>query len=136
MPVLDSPRAPALEELVSHNPGNGVMRDSMMTQEAVSPSEVLIPETIRALRDQVIVRRDEAIKMVNGIVLPDGVNEKPATGEILSIGPEVKSVVIAGDRVAFSKYAGQPLPGFGNVVVMSDRELLCVLPSSGGTEGD
>lgn len=93
-----------------------------MTENAVA---------VRALRDQVLVRRDKAPETIGVIQVVESAKELPFSGVILSRGPDVKSDVSEGDRVAFSKYAGQPVPGEEGVIALSDRELLCVLPQGG-----
>lgn len=87
---------------------------------------------VRALRDQVIVRRDKPKDVVGAIQVVESAKEIPYTGTVLSLGPDVVSRLEEGERVVFSKYAGQPIPGEDGVISMSDRELLCVIPAEGG----
>ena len=86
---------------------------------------------LRALRDQVLVRRDSVPDSVGVIQVVESAKELPYSGVVLTIGPDAKSGVAEGERVAFSKYAGQPVPGEKDVIALSDRELLCVLPNEG-----
>ena len=68
------------------------------------------------IRDRIVVRLLEAETVTkSGIVIPDAAAEKPNQGEVLAAGTgkiaedgtTVPMVVKAGDRVLFSKFAGQ-----------------------------
>jgi len=73
---------------------------------------------IRPLGDRVVVRpmpNEEVTK--SGIVLPDTAKEKPQQGEVVSVGSgrllengqRVAIDLKAGDKVLFSKYAGNDI---------------------------
>ncbi len=81
---------------------------------------------IRPLGDRVVVKplpSEEVTK--GGIVLPDTAKEKPQEGEVVAVGPgrlldsgeRVPIDLKAGDKVLFSKYAG-------NEVKIDDVEYL------------
>ncbi len=81
---------------------------------------------IRPLQDRVVVRRtEEETTTAGGIVLPGSATEKPAQGEVLSVGPgkrlekgDTQPVdVNVGDTVVFGKYSS-------NTVKIDDEELL------------
>lgn len=68
------------------------------------------------IRDRIVIRLlDAETRTAGGIVIPDNAAEKPSQGEVLAAGSGkiaedgtvVPMVVKAGDRVLFSKYAGQ-----------------------------
>ncbi|MBE6065220.1 co-chaperone GroES [Clostridium cochlearium] len=69
---------------------------------------------IRPLGDRVVIKRIEVEETTkSGIVLPGTAKEKPQEAEVIAVGPggvidgkEVKMEVKVGDRVLFSKYAG------------------------------
>ncbi len=69
---------------------------------------------IRPLGDRVVIKRVEAEETTkSGIVLPGAAKEKPQEAEVVAVGPggmvdgkEVKMEVKVGDKVLFSKYAG------------------------------
>ncbi|MDR1163050.1 MAG: co-chaperone GroES [Candidatus Accumulibacter sp.] len=92
---------------------------------------------IRPLHDRVIVKRlDEERKTASGIVIPDAATEKPDQGTILSVGPgkrdengkHVAPDVKAGDRVLFSKYAGQTVKVDGEeLLVMREEDIMGVV---------
>lgn len=71
---------------------------------------------LQPIRDRIVVRLLEAeTRTASGLVIPDAAAEKPNQGEVLAAGtgkiaPDgtlVPMVVKAGDRVLFSKHAGQ-----------------------------
>ncbi len=81
---------------------------------------------IRPLGERVVVKpmpSEEVTK--SGIVLPDTAKEKPQEGEVVAVGPgrlldngqRVAIDLKKGDRVLFSKYAG-------NEVKINDEEYL------------
>ena len=70
---------------------------------------------IRPLHDRIIVKRlDEEEKTKGGIIIPDSAKEKPMEGQVIAVGngkktddgKVIKMDVKTGDRVLFSKYAG------------------------------
>lgn len=81
---------------------------------------------IKPLSDRVVVKalpQEETTKF--GIVLPDTAKEKPQQGEVVAVGPgrlmengqRATIDLKAGDKVFFSKYAG-------NEVKIDDQEYL------------
>ncbi|ADK16746.1 MULTISPECIES: co-chaperone GroES [Clostridium] len=69
---------------------------------------------IRPLGDRVVIKKLEAEETTkSGIVLPGSAKEKPQEAEVVAVGiggtvdgKEVKMEVKVGDKVLFSKYAG------------------------------
>ena len=69
---------------------------------------------IRPLGDRVVIKKLEAEETTkSGIVLPGSAKEKPQQAEVVAVGiggtvdgKEVKMEVKVGDKVLFSKYAG------------------------------
>jgi chaperonin GroES len=92
---------------------------------------------IRPLHDRVIVKRlEEERKTASGIVIPDAATEKPDQGTVLSVGPgkrdeygkHVTPDVKTGDRVLFSKYAGQTVKVDGEeLLVMREEDIMGVV---------
>jgi Co-chaperonin GroES (HSP10) len=72
---------------------------------------------IRPLGDRVVIKRIEAEETTkSGILLPGTAKEKPQEAEIVAVGPggvvdgkEIRMEVKVGDRVLFSKYAGNEI---------------------------
>ena len=80
-------------------------------------------QNIKPLFDNVLIRPlDAQSKTESGIFLPDSAKEKPQVGEVMAIGPEVKTkdgvrhlksdgkytpvAVKVGDKVMFKKWGG------------------------------
>ena len=92
---------------------------------------------IRPLHDRVIVKRlEEERKTASGIVIPDAAAEKPDQGQVISVGPgkrdengkHVTLDVKTGDRVLFSKYAGQTVKVDGEeLLVMREEDIMGVV---------
>ena len=71
---------------------------------------------LRPIRDRIVIRLLEAEAVTaSGLIIPDAAAEKPSQGEVLAAGggrvsedgTVVSMVVQPGDRVLFSKHAGQ-----------------------------
>jgi chaperonin GroES len=92
---------------------------------------------IRPLNDRILVKRlEEEEKTAGGIIIPDSAKEKPAEGEIVSVGPgkmndsgdRVAMDVKAGDRVLFSKYGGTDVKLDGDdYLIMREDDILGVI---------
>ena len=92
---------------------------------------------IRPLHDRVLVERIDAVETsAGGIIIPDSAKEKPQEGRIVAVGngkrkedgtlipPDVKE----GDRVLFSKYAGNEVTLDGKeFLIMREDDILGIL---------
>lgn len=89
---------------------------------------------IRPLYDRILVKRVEnPSKSKGGLFLPESASEKPSEGEILAVGQgrladdgDVKPLAVkVGDRVLFSRYAGNEikLNGEERLVLREDEVL-------------
>jgi len=83
------------------------------------------------LHDRVLVRRIEGDeKTAGGLIIPDSAKEKPAEGEIVSIGAgarddsgkRIELDVKAGDKILFGKWSGTE-------VTLENEELLIMKES-------
>lgn len=93
--------------------------------------------SIQPLGDRVVIRRDESDDITaGGIVLPDSAKDKPARGQIVSIGDgkllndgsRSEFQVKPGDRVLFSSYAGESLNiEDEELLLMREEDILCVI---------
>ncbi len=92
---------------------------------------------IKPLADRVLVKRieEEEVKK-GGIIIPDTAKEKPQKGEILAVGPgrvdengkRIPMEVKVGDRVLFSKYAGNEVKmGDEEYLIMREDDILAVI---------
>ena len=91
----------------------------------------------RPLHDRILVRRIEADeKTAGGIIIPDSAKEKPAEGEIISVGEGARDEdgdripldVKAGDRVLFGKWSGTEVKVDGeDLLIMKESDILGIL---------
>ena len=91
----------------------------------------------RPLHDRVLVRRVEAEeKTSGGIIIPDSAKEKPAEGEIVSVGSGTRAEdgkitpldVKAGDRVLFGKWSGTEVKIDGQeLLIMKESDIMGVM---------
>jgi chaperonin GroES len=92
---------------------------------------------VRPLQDRVLVKRLEAeTKTKGGIIIPDNNKEKPAEGQVVSVGSgyrlkdgSVRSLdVKSGDRILFSKYAGTEVKMDGSdYLIMKEDDILGII---------
>ncbi len=72
------------------------------------------------LGDRLVLKQCEAEETTkSGIVLPGTSKEKPQEAVIVAVGKDVKADITEGDKVIYSKYAG-------NTVKMDDEELMII----------
>lgn len=93
--------------------------------------------TVKPLQDRVLVKRvEEENKTAGGIIIPDNSKEKPARGEVVSVGSGYRNQdgsyraleVKAGDKVLFGKYSGTEVKVDGHdFLIMKEDEILGVL---------
>ncbi len=92
---------------------------------------------IKPLNDRILVARaEEEQKTVGGIIIPDSAKEKPQEGKVVEAGPgkvddsgkRIPIQVKKGDRILFSKYAGNDVKIDGKeYIFMREDDILCVL---------
>ena len=91
----------------------------------------------RPLHDRVVVRRVEAdTKTAGGIIIPDSAQEKPAEGEVVSVGSGARDEagklveldVKAGDRVLFGKWSGTEVKiGGEDLLIMKESDIMGII---------
>ena len=91
----------------------------------------------RPLHDRVVVKRlEEDTKTAGGIIIPDTAKEKPAEGEIVSVGEGARKdsgeliapSVKAGDRILFGKWSGTEVTLDGEeLLIMKESDILGVI---------
>ena len=89
------------------------------------------------LHDRVLVERVEAMgKSAGGLYIPDTAKEKPQEGKVVAVGKGKRREdgstapmdVKAGDRILFSKYAGNDITLEGKeYIIMREEDILGVL---------
>jgi len=86
------------------------------------------------LHDRVLVRRIEGDeKTKGGLIIPDNAKEKPAEGEVVSVGAgardedgkRIEMDVKAGDRILFGKWSGTEVTIDGDeLLIMKESDIL------------
>lgn len=91
----------------------------------------------KPLHDRVLVRRvkgDEKTK--GGLIIPDTAKEKPAEGEIVSVGAGARKdsgeliapSVKAGDKILFGKWSGTEVKIDGeDLLIMKESDILGIV---------
>ena len=91
---------------------------------------------IRPLFDRVVIKSiDSEETTKSGIVLPGAAKEKPQMAEVIAIGPggnvdgkEIAMQVKVGDKVIYSKYAGNEVKLDGTeYIVIRQSDILAVV---------
>jgi chaperonin GroES len=92
---------------------------------------------IKPLNDRILVARvEEEQKTKGGIIIPDTAKEKPQEGKVVEAGPgkmddsgkRIPLQVKKGDRILFSKYAGNDVKIDGKeYIFMREDDILVVL---------
>lgn len=92
---------------------------------------------LKPLGDRVVIRvLEKEEKTQSGIFLPDTAKEKPQEGEVVAVGPgkvaddgkRIAPEVKVGDKIIFSKYAGNEIKVDGvEVLIISERDILAVI---------
>ena len=91
---------------------------------------------LRPLGDRVVIKRVETEETTKGgIILTSTAQEKPQIAEVVAAGPggmvngkEVKMELKVGDKVLFSKYAGNEIKFEGTeYTVLSQGDILAVI---------
>jgi len=91
----------------------------------------------KPLHDRVLVRRIEGDeKTSGGLIIPDSAKEKPAEGEIVSVGEGARKdsgeliamAVKAGDKVLFGKWSGTEVKIDGEeLLIMKESDILGIM---------
>ena len=89
------------------------------------------------LHDRVLVRRVESdAKTKGGLIIPDTAKEKPAEGEVVSVGTGARDDdgdrialdVKAGDRILFGKWSGTEITLDGEeLLIMKETDILGIV---------
>ncbi|PKM83344.1 MAG: co-chaperone GroES [Firmicutes bacterium HGW-Firmicutes-14] len=92
---------------------------------------------VKPLGDRILIKPLAAEeKTASGIVLPDTAKEKPQQGEILAVGSgkllengqKVELEVKVGDKVIYSKYAGNEIKIDGEeCMILNERDILAIV---------
>ena len=93
--------------------------------------------TFKPLHERVVVRRVENDeKTSGGLIIPDSAQEKPAEGEVVSVGNgaidekgnRMPMDVKAGDRILFGKWSGTEVKINGeDMLIMKESDILGIM---------
>ena len=93
--------------------------------------------TFKPLHDRVVVRRVENDeKTSGGLIIPDSAQEKPAEGEVVSVGSgardeagkRIPMELKAGDKVLFGKWSGTEVKiNNEDMLIMKESDILGIL---------
>ena len=91
----------------------------------------------KPLHDRVLVKRVESDeKTKGGLIIPDSAKEKPAEGEVVSVGEGARKdsceliapSVKAGDRILFGKWSGTEVTVDGKeMLIMKESDILGII---------
>ena len=89
------------------------------------------------LHDRVVVRRVESDeKTAGGLIIPDSAKEKPAEGEVISVGAGLRDDdgdrialdVKAGDKILFGKWSGTEITIDGEeLLIMKESDIMGII---------
>ena len=92
------------------------------------------------LHDRVLVRRVESNeKTKGGLIIPDTAKEKPAEGEVISVGEGARKdsgelipmSVKSGDRILFGKWSGTEVTIDGEeLLIMKESDILGLISAT------
>ncbi|MCX6582633.1 MAG: co-chaperone GroES [Candidatus Aminicenantes bacterium] len=79
---------------------------------------------VQPLDERVLVEPLEQEEKVGSIIIPDTAKEKPSMGKVIAVGTDedLKKILKAGDKVLFSKYAGEEIKIEGKKHLIIKRE--------------
>ena len=91
----------------------------------------------KPIRDRIVIKMSEAETVTKtGLVIPDAAAEKPSQGQVLAAGAgritedgtTIPMEVKAGDRVLFSKHAGQTVKVDGEEYrIMREDDVMAIV---------
>jgi len=96
--------------------------------------------SFKPLHDRVLVRRVKGEeKTKGGLIIPETAKEKPAEGQVISVGPGARKdsgelitpSVAAGDFILFGKWSGTEVTIDGEeLLIMKESDILGILDKS------
>lgn len=100
--------------------------DAQTAEAIVEDTKPKPRKVFRPLGEILLVRRAE-VEETSGLIIDLAEKDKPAEGEVLAVGTDVKTVAV-GDNVVFGKYAGAEKKLNGEVVLLMElKEIMGIL---------
>ena len=84
------------------------MREQEEARKRALLLETELARKFEPSKDRMVVRRSAVQETAGGIILPDTQKQRPVTGTVVAVGPEVEDYRV-GDIVLFMAYAGVEL---------------------------
>lgn len=85
---------------------------------------------IQPIDDRLLIEPvEEAEERVGSIIIPDTAKEKPRIGKVMAVGTdeEMQNIFKEGDRILFSKYAGDEIKLDGKDYLIVQRSDILAL---------
>lgn len=81
------------------------------------------------LQDRVVIKMTEIEETTkSGLILTGSAKEKPQCAEVISVGPDVKINIKAGDKVITKKFAGVEVKvDKEDVIIVQQSDILAIL---------
>ena len=79
--------------------------------------------------NRVLLQKDEAVeKTASGLLLAASAKEQSTTATVLAVGPEAPEAIKVGDKVIYSKFAGESLEVDGKDCLLAEaKEILAIV---------
>ncbi len=83
---------------------------------------------IKPIFDKIIVKADEeSNKLPNGLILPQGVKDKPKTGTVIEVGSKITEFK-SGDMVMYGEYSANKFTFEGeDLLIMRESDIFAVI---------
>ena len=85
--------------------------------------------TIVPMGNRVLLKKDEAVeKTASGLLLAASAKEESTMATVVAVGPEVPEELKVGDRVIYSKFAGEALDVDGKDCLLAEaKDILAII---------
>ena len=85
--------------------------------------------TIVPMGDRVLLKKDEAVeKTASGLLLAASAKEESTMATVLAVGPDAPEQLKVGDRVIYSKFAGNSFDVDGqDCLLVEAKEVLAIV---------
>lgn len=82
---------------------------------------------LTAVSDRIVLILDDAETKIGGIIIPDNAKEKPASGKVVSVGPNCREVNV-GDTIVFISNHGAKYTNDGiEYLILKEQDVLVIV---------